>query len=56
MKLNKKEIQEFQNIYKKEFGKEIDEATAYKTARQLLGFFELLYKVNDKHESRKKYN
>jgi len=43
MQLEIKTIKEFQEIYKKEFKKEIDEKTAQEKARQLLNLFKVIY-------------
>jgi len=43
MKLSKKTIKEFKEIYKKEFNQDIDNATAHKVARNLLLFFKVVY-------------
>ena len=56
MQLNKKEIQEFQNIYRKEFKKEINEENAREMAERLLNLFRVIYKNNNQYESNKKNN
>ena len=53
MELDKKAIREFQEIYKKEFGEEIDEVTAQERARRLLELLKLIYR---NHEPRRKNN
>lgn len=45
MKLDKKTIKEFKEIYKKEFDQEIDDITAQKFARNLLLLFKVIYRV-----------
>jgi len=44
MELDKKAVQEFREIYKKEFCEEIDEATARERARRLLELLKLIYR------------
>jgi len=43
MKLSKKTIKEFKEIYKKEFNQEIDNATACKIIRRYLSLFKVVY-------------
>jgi len=45
MKLSKKTIKEFKEIYKKEFNQEIDDITAQKFARNLLLLFKVVYRA-----------
>jgi hypothetical protein len=44
MRLDRETIKEFQEIYKKDFGEEIDEATAREKSRQLLNLMRIIYK------------
>ena len=42
MSLSDKSIKEFQEIFKKEYGKEISYKEAVESGEQLIGFFKLL--------------
>ncbi len=44
MKLNPKSVQEFIEIYKKEFGKELTFAEAEEMGQELLSFYSLISK------------
>lgn len=44
MKLPKQAIQEYQEIYKRQFGEEITEVEAEKQGRNLLELMQLMYK------------
>lgn len=44
MSLSKKSIKEFQEIFKKEYGKELDYAEAAEAGRNLIGLFDILLK------------
>ena len=46
--LSKKSIEDFQEIYKKEFGEEIDEKTANDIAGRLLNLFKAVYGPKEK--------
>jgi len=50
MQLTKETIKEFQEIYKKEFKKEIDEITAQEIARRLLNLFKIIYGQENKEK------
>jgi hypothetical protein len=53
--LSKESIQQFKEIYKKEFHEDIDEATARKLARRLLKLYWAVYGPQIKiHDRRKK--
>ena len=51
--MNKKVIQEFKDIYKKEFKKELCDVVARHKAERLLNLFKVIYKPTQKNESRK---
>jgi len=38
--------QEFKALWKREYNEEIDDATAYESAANFLGLFEVLYKID----------
>lgn len=44
MKLSKEAVEEFQQIYKKEFGKEISYAEAEDMGIRLINLFEVIYR------------
>jgi len=52
MKLDKKTIKEFKEIYKKEFNQEIDNTTAHKIVRRYLSLFKVVYgmPINKEHK------
>lgn len=54
MKLSKKSIQQFKEIYKKEFHEDIDEATARTLARRLLNLYWAVYGPQIKKHGSKK--
>ena len=56
MKLGKKEIQEFKELYRKEFKEEIDNETARELAIRVLNLFRAVYKplIKNNHESSKR--
>ena len=56
MQLSKESIEEFKRIFKKEYGRELTYEEAYEAAFNLLGFFELLWKIDRrlKREQKKK--
>jgi hypothetical protein len=54
MQLSEESVDEFKEIYKKKFGKEIDDAEAHESARKLAGFFELLYKCAQEDSAKKR--
>ena len=57
MQLSEESIKEFQEMYKKKFGEEIDEKMAAEKARRLLNLFKAVYGINNKnYESRRKDN
>ena len=51
--MNKKAIKEFQEIYRKKFGEEIDDLKAREVARKLLNLFKVIYKPTQKNQSGK---
>jgi hypothetical protein len=53
MSLSKKAIDEFKEIYKKEYGKELNDEEAFDSATNLLNFFEALYKSAEAEYFRK---
>jgi hypothetical protein len=53
MSLSEERIKEFQEIYKKEFGKEISYEEAADSARRLMNLVELMYKIEFKDRERK---
>jgi hypothetical protein len=53
MYLSDESVQKFKEIFKKEYGKEYTDAEAREAASNLVGFFELLIKV-DQHNKQKK--
>jgi len=55
MKLDEKSIQEFKELYEKEFKEEIDNEKARELAIRVLNLFRVVYRplIKDKHESRK---
>jgi len=56
MELTKETIKEFQEIYKKEFGEEINEVVARERARRLLELLKVVYRPLSKHENGKLSN
>ena len=52
MSLSDKSIQEFKEIFKKEYGKEYTDAEAREAAENLIGFFELLIKVDQRNKQK----
>jgi len=54
MSLSKKSIDEFKEIYKKEYGKELNDQEAYESATNLMGFVEVLYQCAVKDNQRKR--
>lgn len=56
MKLSKKAIKEFKELYKKEFKEEIDDATAREMAVRVLNLFRAVYGslIKNKYELRKR--
>jgi len=44
MQLSKKAIEEFNEIYKKEFGEEISDQEAYEEASNLIKLFKIIYR------------
>ena len=53
MSLSKETIEEFKEIFKKEYGKELSDQEAYESATNLTGFFEVLYECANKDYQRK---
>lgn len=54
MQLSEESVNEFKEIYKKKYGKELDDAEAHESARKLAGFFELLYKCAQEDSAKKR--
>ena len=54
MDLSQQAIDEYKQIYKKEFGKEISDDEARKQGNNLIGFFEVLLKIDRRIRSEKK--
>jgi hypothetical protein len=54
MELSKERIEEFKEIYKKEYGKDLSDQEAYEAAHNLAGFAELLFDLWVKDQERKK--
>ena len=57
--LSDKSVQEFKRIFKEEYGKELTDSEARDSAESLIGFFQLLIKVDQRnkqkeHEDNKK--
>lgn len=55
MKLSKKAMTEFQQIYREELGEKISDAEANEMGLGLLNFFKLIYKSISKDEDEKLY-
>ena len=53
MSLSKESIEEFKEIFKKEYGKELSDQEAYESATNLIGFVEVLQKSAEKEHQRK---
>ena len=51
--LSDKTIQEFKDIFKKEYGKDLSDVEAREQGERLLGFFEILYKQAQTEHRRK---
>jgi len=54
MSLSKESINEFKEIYKKEYGKELSNQEAYESATNLMGFVEVLYECAAKEAEKKR--
>ncbi len=52
MSLSKKAIEEFKEIFKKNYGKELTDAEAYESASNLVGFYDALYQIHRKDVER----
>lgn len=52
MALSDKSIQEFKEIFRKEYGKEYTDSEAREAAENLVGFFELLIKVDQRNKQK----
>ncbi len=52
MSLSDKSVQEFKEIFEKEFGKKLSGQEARDSAERLVGFFELLIKVDQRNKTR----
>lgn len=48
-----KAVQEFKQIFKKEYNKELSDKEAYESAQNLLNFFEIIYGISKKEYLRK---
>ena len=53
MALPQKAIEEFKDIYKKEYGKELADSEARESAENLIGFFKVLYECAQKEHLKK---
>lgn len=53
MKLKRETIQELNSILKEEFNSELNNSDLEKLAYSLVGYFNLLEKINSRHEVRK---
>ncbi|MFA5877915.1 MAG: hypothetical protein WC845_00940 [Candidatus Staskawiczbacteria bacterium] len=53
MSISKERIDDFKEIFKKEYGKELTDAEAYESAHNLLGFVQVLYDIHRKEVQRK---
>jgi len=53
MGLSKESIEEFKEIFKKEYGKELSDQEAFESATNLMGFVEVLYECANKDYQRK---
>jgi hypothetical protein len=53
MSLSKEAVEEFKEIHKKKFGKELSDEEAYESANNLVGLFRLLYECDRKEQERK---
>ena len=49
MQLNNDDIQEFKDIYRREYGEELTDADAERRARQLLQFYEVILHILTEH-------
>jgi len=52
MQLSDKSVQEFKRIFKEEYGKEYTDAEAREAAENLVGFFDLLIKIDQKNRQK----
>lgn len=50
MSLSDKSVQKFKEVFKKEYGKEYTDAEAREAAENLVGFFDLLIKVDRRNK------
>lgn len=50
--LSKERILEFQKLFKEEYGKELSFTEASEAANNLVGFFELLLKIDARNKSK----
>ena len=50
--LSKERILEFQRVFKEEYGKELSFAEASETASNLVGFFDLLLKIDARNKGK----
>lgn len=46
MNISKKNLKEFQKISKKDYGRELNKKDAFEVSSNLLGFFDLLLKID----------
>ena len=59
MQISEETIKRFQEIFKKDYGRKLSKEEAFKAAYNLLGFFDLLLKIDrrinpQRHKSKKK--
>lgn len=53
MSLSKEAIEEYKQIYKKEFGEEISDQEAYEQGSRLIRLFEILYRADKRIKGEK---
>lgn len=51
MQISNEQVQEFKELFRKEYGKELNDQEAYEAASNLLGFFELLLRIDERGKS-----
>ncbi len=52
---SKESIEDFKRIFKNEYGVEYSDAEAYEASYNLIGFFQLLLKVDERNKREEKY-
>ena len=53
MNISKERIEEFKEMFKKDYDKELTDEEAYESAHNLLGFVEVLYNIQKREFQRK---